>query len=440
MATVVTNTSTLVKFTLNLTGFGGVTFDLRGSGLDLDGGTQRFSDGTISSLEITTNSGAFSTTSFGTSDLGALSPQLQLPISSSDSLSDFLAEIGADTFALDEPGTMNLFRGFTTDVTLSGSDGEDQIDGGTGDDLIRGGKFDDTLYGGFGDNTMFGGSGDDRMSADSNILFISDTPDYSNTFYGGSGNDDIEGASGADDLFGGGGRDYIDGDEGNDFIKGGGGRDFIYAGDGKDTVEGGKGGDFIVGGTYLRYDGEVLKDNDVLNGGRGADNILGGYGKDKINGGKGSDNVEGGRGSDVVNGGRGNDVVQSIYFEDDEYDADNGGSSSTFDQLFGGKGDDIFVFTKSQEGRTTIKDFKQGDDLLQLLPDGLGSYYFSEEEFDSIITAKSQYKAFVKGAEQKSKGVLYEGDNGSIMIRDLQLDDLSADDFLTYVNTFTLFG
>lgn len=91
----------------------------------------------------------------------------------------------------------------TTDITISGGDGNDVInlgggddtaDGGTGIDIITGGDGDDSLFGFSGDDLLNGGAGDDSLfgAGDSDLLL------------GGSGNDTlVSGTSGTDVLSGG---------------------------------------------------------------------------------------------------------------------------------------------------------------------------------------------------------------------------------------------
>jgi hypothetical protein len=108
-------------------------------------------------------------------------------------------------------------------------------------------------------------------------------------FYGGYGHDTFrnettiatyaDGGNGNDVLIGGGGNDTLLGRAGNDAIDGRGGHDALFGGDHGDWLYGGDGNDNLYGeGGYDELYGQ--KDNDWLDGGRGA--------KDYLDGGLGS--------------------------------------------------------------------------------------------------------------------------------------------------------
>ena len=108
------------------------------------------------------------------------------------------------------------------------------------------------------------------------------------------------------------------------------------AGDGGDNRLAGGGGD------------------DVLYGGPagGDDTLLGGPGDDRLFGGKGDDTLRGGDGNDVLKGGAGADVL--IADGDDR------------DVLVGGPGPDTFRFSPDGLGGGTIRDFSDGEDVIDL--------------------------------------------------------------------------
>ena len=82
--------------------------------------------------------------------------------------------------------------------------------------------------------------------------------------------------------------------------------------------------------------------NDRIFGGNGRDNVRGQAGDDLINGGKGNDTLRGNRGNDCLIGGLGQDV------------------------LVGGAGNDQYWYRNLNEAGDTIRDFKIGDDLINL--------------------------------------------------------------------------
>jgi uncharacterized protein (TIGR02594 family) len=89
----------------------------------------------------------------------------------------------------------------------------------------------------------------------------------------------------------------IKGGSGNDQLTGGSRNDRIYGGKGRDVIAGGGGADQLSGGAG----------NDRIMGGRGNDHIEGGGGNDQLLGGRGDDHIEGGAGKDAIRGGPGKD-------------------------------------------------------------------------------------------------------------------------------------
>ena len=217
--------------------------------------------------------------------------------------------------------------------TMTGGGGTDTMTGGGGTDTMTGGGGTDTMTGGGGTDTMTGGGGTDTTdgggAGDPNLF--TGTPD-ADVIRATTGDDTILGLAGDDRLTGRGGDDLIRGQGGDDIIKGNGGSDRLFGNGGEDNIRGGGGGDNIRGGGGA----------DVIRGNGGADNLRGGGGADQLIGSGGDDTVNGGGGADTINGGRG------------------------ADQLRGGGGDDVFQFTGSS-GSDVIIDFRQGQDLLQIL-------------------------------------------------------------------------
>jgi Ca2+-binding RTX toxin-like protein len=121
---------------------------------------------------------------------------------------------------------------------LRGGDGKDSLDGSTGNDTLNGGANDDTLDGGLDDDLLAGGSGNDLLTGYSGI----DTADYSaatsavrvslasssSQSTGGAGTDTL---SGIENLNGGSGADTLTGSSGVNALNGNGGDDTITSRD-----------------------------------------------------------------------------------------------------------------------------------------------------------------------------------------------------------------
>ncbi len=171
-------------------------------------------------------------------------------------------------------------------------------------------------------------------------------------------------------FIGGGGRDEFTGGTRDDVLKGGGGNDGLKGGKGGDKLIGGGGADKLYGN----------KGSDVLKGGGGNDRLFGGDGPDKLAGGKGADWLSGGAGKDV---------------------------------LAGGPGKDRFDFTSGGYDKEIVKDFQIGKD---------------KAVFDA--DAYAGFDALMEDARQKGDHVVIATDAGWIKLADVDLDDLSASDFL----------
>lgn len=146
-----------------------------------------------------------------------------------------------------------------------------------------------------------------------------------------------------------------------------------------DDINGGRGNDVING----------RGGDDIINGGAGRDVIRGGAGNDDISGGDGRDVIRGGAGDDTIDGGRGNDV------------------------MFGGRGADTFVFGANSDS-DVIRDFSELD-VIDL------SDVAALNSFEDVSAALTQVR---RGTE------LDLGDGNSVLLRDVNISTLDADDFL----------
>ncbi|WP_339948259.1 DUF4347 domain-containing protein [uncultured Albimonas sp.] len=259
--------------------------------------------------------------------------------------------------------------------------GDDRLYGGGGDDTVGSRGGDDRVFGGEGDDIVFGGAGADVVR-------------------GGAGRDAATGEAGDDLVVGGAGHDNLGGGWGDDLLLGGRGADAMRGSGGDDRLEGGEGGDKLAGG---RGDDHALggEGADVLRGKSGADALRGNAGDDRLAGGEGDDALQGGRGSDRLSGGEGADML-------------DGGLGS--DRLIGGEGPDVFRF-EAASGRDVIVDFIAGLDRIEVAADIGGLDLDTGADLLAL-------------ASQAPRGVLVDlGDAGEILLRGLELSELSASDF-----------
>ena len=277
------------------------------------------------------------------------------------------------------------------DNRLRGDAGADTLDGGAGEDYAL---YPDSAAGVTidlsaldGDGYVNGRGGDAQGDKLKNIehLWGSEhgdrlTGDGNNNYLGGLGGDDtLYGNAGADTLNGGEGSDHLHGGAGADALNGGPGEDYAYytnssvgvlvrlhdasavrLGEAQgDTLTG---IEHLIGSPYndiLAGDGE----DNVLRGGGGHDDLYGGPagGDDEMYGDNGDDRVFGGRGNDTLTGGEGNDLLKGGPGEDILIaDGDD------MDVLYGGPDGDTFRFFPSDLGGGSIRDFSDGEDVIDL--------------------------------------------------------------------------
>ncbi|MEN9392439.1 MAG: hypothetical protein RLZZ104_782, partial [Pseudomonadota bacterium] len=281
--------------------------------------------------------------------------------------------------------TDEVLNGGAAADELSGGEGDDSLAGGSGDDYITGLQGDDRLFGEAGNDVLEGGDGDDALS-------------------GGSGNDVLLGNGGNDSLTGGSGNDIFvfgNGDTVTDFNIGEDLIDLSLLGVTADTFAALVSITAVNGGTQITIGGESMMlvniDGSALTaanfsfhtdgnapivdvpappvadeivdqsfqGTSSFDELFGGEGDDTIAGGSGDDYIAGLQGNDQLFGESGNDVLEG----GDGDDALSGGSGNDVllggvgnDSLTGGSGNDIFVFGHGD----TITDFNIGEDLIDI--------------------------------------------------------------------------
>lgn len=244
-----------------------------------------------------------------------------------------------------------------------------------------------------------------------NITLYGDHAELANLL---SGNDVITGSTSQDRIAGFNGDDFINGNDGNDWLEGWDGEDTLDGGLGKDKLIGGKGNDTYIIDNVL--DTAIEKNNEGIDHiktsllffdlidfnnieyltytGTGNTSLIGNDIDNKIYGGAGSNVIEGGGGSDEVYGGDEMDLLIGFYFyEDDDVDSPNSDitteileyeKNNSIDNLYGGKGNDIYildswanranVFENSNEGTDTIFGSVSTVEATDTIPNNVENY------------------------------------------------------------------
>ncbi|GAB2174763.1 VCBS domain-containing protein [Dongia sp. agr-C8] len=201
----------------------------------------------------------------------------------------------------------------TTDVTLTGNDGDNKLTGGSGNDHLVGNGGNDTLDGGAGDDTLTGGDGNDYYFVDSSADSVVEQA--------GKGTDTVESSASSYTLSSDVENLVLSMAAGNIDGTGNGDANTITGNNGANTIDGGGG-------------------SDTLYGGGGVDHLIGNLGIDKLEGGAGDDHLQGGSGADTLTGGADDDTLE------------------------GGAGPDTFRFDSFVDGHDTIVDFDGENDNL----------------------------------------------------------------------------
>ena len=314
--------------------------------------------------------------------------------------------------------------------TLIGDSGDNRINGGDGGDHLDGGEGTDTLVYwrsnagvdiNLANGTASGGDAEgDTISDFENIEGSSQADTLMgnggvNYFEGYGGDDLLAGRAGDDSLGGGEGNDRLWGGGGNDLHRGDGGNDLAHGHTGDDTLEGGAGNDTLAG----------QAGNDELRGDAGNDRLWGGGGDDTLDGGESNDLLVSHAGDDELHGGTGNDTLAGQDDDDALYggagndrlfggagnDTLDGGEGNDF--LVGGGGADAFVFSGAS-GVDTLFGFTDGEDLIDLSAYALSGF--------------GAVDAMQVGSDVRID--LSAHDGGDIVLRNVDLADLDAGDFL----------
>ncbi len=257
------------------------------------------------------------------------------------------------------------FTGTADENPITGTAGNDNLPGTAGADTMNGLAGDDKLYGSPGADRLDGGLGADTASyLDSGVGVLVRLHDARAARYGDAEGDTLVGI------------EHLVGSRHNDTL----------AGDGEDN----------------RLDG--ADGNDVLYGGPagGDDMMYGGNGDDRLFGGRGNDTLTGGEGVDYLKGGSGEDV---LIVDGDDMDA-----------LYGGPGRDTFRFFPSNLGGASIRDFSDGEDMIDLTEfTGINSM----DELD-IVSHGDNVRIELSGADYLT----------IIILSDFDINNLDSSDFL----------
>ena len=358
-------------------------------------------------------------------------------------------------------GNLIIARDTVIENFIAGS-GNDQIAGNAVANYLSGRDGDDRLWGSGGDDILEGGAGADRLDGDAGLDWASyqgsDAAVTVNlglgTVMGGHANGDvlteIENVTGSDYgdvLWGDGGANRLEGGEGNDELQGNDGNDKLYGGAGADMLNGGAGDDYayytsssvgvlvrlhnanavkfgeaegdtltgiehLVGSNYndvLAGDGE----DNYLDGGGGDDVLYGGPagGDDEMYGGNGDDRIFGGKGNDILTGGEGNDYLKGGPGEDTLIvDGDD------MDVLYGGTEKDTFQFFPSNVGGGSIRDFSDGEDVIDLT----GFMGINSMDDLDIISQGDNVRIELSGSDYLT----------TIILSDFDVNNLDNSDFL----------
>ena len=286
----------------------------------------------------------------------------------------------------------NHLEGGDGDDDLIGSDGADRLDGGGGEDWIKYWPSDMGVTVNLQEGSGEGGDAEGDVIVDVENVMGSRYPDI---LIGDSGDNFLDGLDGNDDLRAGAGNDWLGGRAGADRLDGGSGNDTVsysFSDAGvtvnleDNTSEGGHAeGDVIINIESIRGSdhGDVLIGDETTNTLRGKD------GNDELRGNSGDDMLYGGTGDDRLDGGEG------------------------ADRLYGDEGSDVFIFGDGH-GDDRILDFTNDEDQIDLSA-------FNLSGFDNLSIISISDSVEID---------LSEHGGGSILLKDFDIADLDASDFL----------
>ncbi len=320
----------------------------------------------------------------------------------------FIATQGTDTIRGGIGTDAIRFTALTSGVTASLASGTYSATSATGTlnsiENMTGTAFADTLTGDAGDNVIDAGLGDDIISGGAgidtavlsgNINAPFNRGAFANlttgTSTGGSGTDTL---IGIENLTGSDFTDHLTGNAGNNALNGGASSDAFFATQGVDVYNGDTGNHDTVyftgqpGVTASLATGTYSFDANNHGTMTNIDDLFGGANNDSLTGDAVANILDGMEGNDTVAGGLGNDEIWGGAGSDTLI-ADGGndylnGDYSRFD--FGDNSSDTFVIG-TNAGTVTIGDFELGIDKLDVSAFNLGSSnYWTASASQSALT------------------------------------------------------
>lgn len=212
---------------------------------------------------------------------------------------EFSTPVAVSSLDLDLPWATKL----SGNDEVRGSSGNDVISGFSGNDTLDGGRGDDTIFGGAGSDVLDGSAGTDSLVGGlDNDTFVIDHVDDRVTELVGEGIDLIRTTLTQVDLIG-----YVHVEN------------LIYMGQANAILVGSDINNIIKGGSL----------NDIIEGGAGSDTLFGGDGADLFFGYYDYDDTE-------ING-------VDPAFSDTAFKLE---SENSIDQLYGGKGNDVYLLDR----------------------------------------------------------------------------------------------
>ncbi|CZF80854.1 Bifunctional hemolysin/adenylate cyclase precursor [Grimontia celer] len=307
--------------------------------------------------------------------------------------------------------------------TFHGSQWDDVFNGEDGNDYLSGADGNDTLISGDGWDTLLGGNGNDK-------IIVNLSAEGMDTIDGGEGVDTVD-LSGSDSVYrvnyyGSYSYEVKDGKNTKTISDSKSESDFGFASlyvnleeeeytltsnhasrvrwlsfeDGKYHYAYDRTGQFVKEGTIANVENLIATDGD--------DVVYDSMGDNTISGAKGNDLLVSSGGSDILVGGEGNDKLVA---------------NEGFNLLFGGEGSDTFAIGTSFTGGTLLMDFVSGSAAAadtDELADKIEIASNFADSFDALLSFATEYRG----------NTTFEfNENASLTLRDVEVADLSAQDF-----------
>ena len=298
-----------------------------------------------------------------------------------------------------------------TDIADSTWTQDDEFYGTPGNDRFFGKQGDDYFRSSPGNDLFNGGKGFDQAAYNHDPAGVWVNLNKGKATDGWGGTDtlkSIEMARGShfdDTLIGSNVRNHLRGLDGDDMLNGLKGRDLVRYD--RDAYYGGNDG--VTVNLKKGFAGDGFGSTDTL---KNLEDVMGTDSKDKIIGDKGKNVLEGLGGNDLLKGLGGKDAL----YGDKGKDRLDGGNGD--DILTGGGGADRFMFKGKNFGNDTITDFQTGGRK-------------EEIDLDKVATIKS-FKDLKNNhlSEVDGDALIEDGNGNSILLIDVAMSDLSANDFI----------